>query len=398
MKSAFRVATSSLLLAGFACSSPDSPADLGGTGGLPAAGGAVGTGGAAAGGTLSTGGTLSSGGALPTGGASAGGAVGIGGSSAGGSAAGGASAGGAPTGAGGDETGSGGIDGGGGTPGAGGSPSTGSPGCGKAATRPDPRQQQTIQVGNLTRYYLMYVPENYDPDTPLPLVFGIHGLNMNNVWAAHDQSGFQLIEATQGKALLVYPQGIRANGQSTMPSSQSQWGDADSNWGGPPPNADPQRIQADLAYFDAILEFVNANYCVDTKKVFSVGFSQGGFMTNVLGCERPDVFRALAPVAGWGPHGSNPSCSKQDAAHAILQTQGTTDGTVTVQLAEATRNFWRDRAGCSNMTMNSSHGQGCIEYQGCDDGKPVVYCTHGGDHFVPGGTGARAWSFFQSLD
>jgi polyhydroxybutyrate depolymerase len=253
-------------------------------------------------------------------------------------------------------------------------------------------------VGNLTRYYLLYIPTNYDPEVPLPVVFGIHGYNMNNVWAAHDQSGFQLIEATQNKAILIYPQGLTAGGQSPTPSSQSQWGTADSCWGGPPPSANTQRMTADIAYIDAILDYVGDNYCVDTDHVYSMGFSQGGFMTNTLGCERPDVFRALAPVAGWGPYGTNPSCSNQNAKHAVFQTQGTTDGTVTPQMGEATRDFWRTRSGCTTMTMTSSLGQGCVEYQGCDEGKPVIYCTHGGDHFVPSGTGARAWNFFESLD
>lgn len=370
----------SALLAAAACSGSDGSPVEDPTGGADgnSGGGPTGTGGM----TPGAGGTAQSGGGgNGTGGSASGGSLGAGGSPG---AAGGAPAAGGAFGAGG--SGSGGTSDGG-----------GSLGCGKAATRPDPRTQQTIQVGGLTRYYLMYVPENYDPDVPLPVVFGIHGLNMNNVWAAHDSSGFKLIEATANQALLIYPQGIQANGSSVPPSSESQWGTADSNWGGPPPNANAQRLEADLAYFDAMLDFVKDNYCVDEARIFSVGFSQGGFMTNALGCERASVFRGLAPVAGWGPLGSSPSCSDATASHAVIQTQGTTDTTVTPQLGEATRDFWRTRAGCDATTMSSSY-QGCVEFQGCDADKPVIYCTHGGDHFVPDGAGARAWDFFQSLD
>ncbi|AUX23859.1 uncharacterized protein SOCEGT47_043890 [Sorangium cellulosum] len=274
----------------------------------------------------------------------------------------------------------------------------GSMGCGKAVTRPDPRTQQTLTVGGVTRYYLMYVPESYDPSKPLPLVFGIHGLNMNNVWAAHDDSGFQLIQETDDQALLIYPQGLPANGQSRPPSTQSQWGNADSNWGGPPPNANQARLAADLAFFDAMIEHAKASYCVDTKRVFAVGFSQGGFMTNTLGCERASIFRGLAPVAGWGPQGSQPTCSDAGAAHAVIQTQGDTDGTVTPALGQATRDFWRGRNGCQATTAPSAtFGNGCVEYQGCDEGLPLVYCTHPGGHSVPSGAGGRAWRFFQSL-
>ncbi|XYH95505.1 hypothetical protein ACMHYB_48150 [Sorangium sp. So ce1128] len=55
-------------------------------------------------------------------------------------------------GAGGDSTGDG------GSAGAGGAGDGRSMGCGEAVTRPDPRTQQTLMVGGVTRYYLMYVP------------------------------------------------------------------------------------------------------------------------------------------------------------------------------------------------------------------------------------------------
>jgi polyhydroxybutyrate depolymerase len=375
-----------------ACSSEAEPG--GGTGGDVGAGASGGTGAAPQGGT---GGSAGSGaGGSPVGGTGSGGggtggaAAGAGGFTAGtgGSFGGGAGSGGTAGTAG--DGGSGGTAGGGG--GSGGGQAVGSAGCGKNVTRPDPKVQQSMMVAGLNRYYLIYVPTNYDPSKPLPLVFGIHGLNMNNVWAAHSNDGFKLIEATNNQAILIFPQG-----QGDHPGTESNWGNINSNWGGPPPNAQPATIAKDLEFFDKLIEDASDKYCVDTKRIFAVGFSQGGFMTNTLGCERASVIRGLAPVAGWGPHGSNPTCSNASAAHAVIQTQGTDDGTVTPMLGQTTRDFWRQRAGCSNTTMPSSFN-GCVEYQGCAEGKPVIYCTHGGGHYVPDGVGARAWQFFQSLD
>ncbi|WP_437318910.1 alpha/beta hydrolase family esterase [Sorangium sp. So ce385] len=358
-----------------ACSSESDPVDPGPSGSSSASTGAGSTTGGTSSGATSSGATSS--GATSVGATSGGGDGGSGGA--------------------GTSSGTGGESAGGG--GSGGAAPAGSVGCGKEATRPDPRAQQTLMVGGVTRYFLMYVPENYDPSKPLPLVFGIHGLNMNNVWAAHDGSGFQLIQETDDQALLIYPQGLPANGRSTPPSTQSQWGDADSNWGGPPPNANRARLDADLAFFDAMIEHAKSNFCVDTKRVFAVGFSQGGFMTNTLGCERSSVFRGLAPVAGWGPNGSQPNCSDASAAHALIQTQGDTDGTVTPALGQSTRDFWRGRNGCEATSMPSAtFGNGCVEYQGCNEGLPLVYCTHPGGHSVPSGAGGRAWRFFQSLE
>jgi len=378
-----------LAVLGAACSPEVAPPA--GTGGALGSGGALGTGGLiGSGGAVGTGGAVGSGGVAASGGTASGGTVASGGQASGGATGSGGAA------ASGGSTSSGGVAATGGDTGSGGS--TASAGCGKGTARPDPAVQQTIQVGNLTRYYLLYVPENADPNEPLPLIFGIHGLNMNNVWAAHDDSGFQLIEATAGQAILVYPQGIQANGQSNPPSSQSQWGDADSNWGGPPPSANADRLNADLAYFDAMLETVSDDYCIDPARIFAMGFSQGGFMSNALGCERASVFRALGTFAGWGPWNSSPTCPDGSAKQAVIQTQGDTDGTVTPSLGQSTRDFWLDRANCTNTTMPSAFGAGCVDYQGCDADSPNTYCTHGGDHFVPSGTGARAWDFFQSLD
>ena len=357
-----------------------------GSGGVPAASGS-GSGVAGGGvGGLATGGSAGSAGSSGSATAGGGGSAGASGGSAGGGGAGGTGGGGG----GGAGGGTGGSAGGG----------TSSPGCGTVApARPNPQTQQTLMVGGVTRYYLIYVPENYESSKPLSLVFGIHGLNMNNVWAAHDASGFQLTQATNNQAVLVYPQGLPANGQSQPPSTQSQWGTADSNWGGPPPSANPQRMMGDLAFFDAMLEKVQSTYCIDKKRIFAVGFSQGGFMTNTLGCERAAVFKGLAPVAGWGPNASAPTCSSATASQPLLQTQGTADTTVTPALGEATRDFWRGRNGCQSASQASAtYGQGCVEYQGCAAGKPVVYCTHGGGHSVPSGAGARAWKFFESLN
>ena len=121
-------------------------------------------------------------------------------------------------------------------------------------------------------------------------------------------------------------------------------------------------------------------------------------MTNTLGCQRASVFRGLAPVAGWGPNASQPTCSDASAAHALIQTQGDTDGTVSPQLGQSTRDFWRGRNGCqATTTPSATFGNSCVEYQGCKEGLPLVYCTHPGGHSVPSGAGGRAWRFFQSL-
>jgi polyhydroxybutyrate depolymerase len=249
-----------------------------------------------------------------------------------------------------------------------------------------------MQMNGTTRYYLVYTPADYDPNTPLPLVMALHGANMNNWWAANDASGFNLIQASNDQAILVYPQGT-----GDPPGTTSHWGDTNSGW-------DPTPTSNDVQFIEALLASIQADYCIATNRIFITGFSAGAWTTMNLACSHWNVFRAFAPVAGWGPgdmttgHGATPYCDDADAAVPILITQGTTDDIVVPDVCgEASRDFWIERDGCTTSTSPTSTS-GCVAYQGCRSGLAVVYCTHGGSHMVPGNAGAYIWEFFSSFN
>ena len=73
-----------------------------------------------------------------------------------------------------------------------------------------------MQIAGATRYYLLDVPEN-DGQTPLTLVFGLHGYDMNN-FAVVDLYNFT--SRSNGKAITVLPQG-----EGPPPGDTSHWGD-----------------------------------------------------------------------------------------------------------------------------------------------------------------------------
>jgi polyhydroxybutyrate depolymerase len=284
------------------------------------------------------------------------------------------------------------AEGTGGTTGTAGSTGTQSSGCGKTATRQDAKKQLTMQSGGTTRYYLLYTPTSYDPKTPLPMVIALHGANMNNWWAANDSSGFNLIQAANNQAVLVYPQG-----SGDQPGTTSHWGDISSGW-------DVNPTSNDTKFLEALIASLENDYCIDTKRIFVTGFSAGAFFTMNLACSHWKVFRAFAPVAGWGPgdmqtgHGKAPYCDDADAAVPIIITQGTTDDIVVPAVCgEVSRDFWIERDGCST-TSSPMAARGCVTYPGCRSGLAVAYCTHGGNHMVPSTAGAYIWDFFSTLD
>ena len=140
------------------------------------------------------------------------------------------------------------------------------------------------------------------------------------------------------------------------------------------------------------------------KRVFVTGFSAGAFFTMNLACHHWKVFRAYAPVAGWGPgdmetgHGKAPYCDDASAAVPIIITQGTTDTTVVPAVCgEVSRDFWIARDGCTT-TSSPMSTRGCVSYQGCRSGLAVAYCTHGGNHMVPSNAGAYIWEFFSAFN
>jgi len=281
---------------------------------------------------------------------------------------------------GGGSTGPGGSTGGGGNTGVptvdgGGATSGPSAGCGKNTTKPSRTTQQTIDIAGTTRYYLLNLPSNYDNKNAYPLVFALHGYDMNNI-ALVDQYDFT--KQSGNKAITVMPQG-----EGPAPGNTSHWGDGvlKSTW---------TANDANYSLMQNLKAFVEDNYCIDTGRVFFSGFSMGGMFTNSMACDHDDWFRGYAPVEGGGPG----TCSHADAKPAIIIHQGTADTIATPEKGgEPTRDFWTKQNGC--QTTTTSMYTGCLSYNGCEE--PVLYCTGNWDHYVNGTALANIWKFFDSL-
>src|SRR5438067_9071637 len=54
----------------------------------------------------------------------------------------------------------------------------------------------------------------------------------------------------------------------------------------------------DIGFTRAILAEAATRLCLDGKRVFVTGFSNGGFMSHRIACELADVVAAIAPVSG----------------------------------------------------------------------------------------------------
>jgi poly(3-hydroxybutyrate) depolymerase len=54
----------------------------------------------------------------------------------------------------------------------------------------------------------------------------------------------------------------------------------------------------DIEFARQIIDWLQDNMCSDRENVFATGFSNGGMITNRLGCEASALFKGIAPVAG----------------------------------------------------------------------------------------------------
>jgi hypothetical protein len=126
--------------------------------------------------------------------------------------------------------------------------------------------------------YTIYVPDTYDPRTPIPLVLALHGGGAGGkdgrevVGNGRDASSLYIEEIRRRRWILVCPNALQAP------------------WAAPP----------NEPFLLSLLEEIQARYNVDLDRVYLTGHSMGGFGTWWLGPRQTDVFAAIGPSAGGG--------------------------------------------------------------------------------------------------
>jgi poly(3-hydroxybutyrate) depolymerase len=90
-------------------------------------------------------------------------------------------------------------------------------------------------------------------------------------------------------------------------------------WGSSPPD--------DIGFLNNLVDSViSTNRNIDRSKIFIVGFSNGGFMTNQLVCFNASRYAGIVNVVGSAPR-DVASC-KPGTAVSVLHTRGTSDDIV----------------------------------------------------------------------
>ena len=169
-------------------------------------------------------------------------------------------------------------------------------------------------------------------------------------------------------------------------------GNSGGTWNGAP----------DHPFIDALLKCLKDTLCIDTARVFSVGFSFGAMFTYTLSLNHQEQLRAVVCFAP-----ANYSIQLPTDKHlpiAYMQTTGMSDGTCPWDAGGRGGKYCvighAQDNGCDNpTTIPTSSGQYKVhDFQGCDEGYPVKVVTFGGGHtagesWMP----QMTWDFFKQF-
>lgn len=133
----------------------------------------------------------------------------------------------------------------------------------------------SISTGGATRDAWVHIPAGYASAKTAPLIVNFHGLGSTGK-DQEAQTGMSAL-ADQKGFLVAYPDGVAQNGKQ-------QW---NTDHGSP-----------DVQFIGDLVQKLQADYKVDPKRIYATGMSNGGGMTNRVGCDLANIFAAIAPVEG----------------------------------------------------------------------------------------------------
>ena len=173
-------------------------------------------------------------------------------------------------------------------------------------------EKVTLVSGGTERWFFRHVPTGYSPTRPVPVVFDFHGYaegadahrQHSKLGPFGDEKGF----------VTITPQGLGAI---------TRW--------------DTDLDAADVQLVGELLDQVESTLCVDERRIFVTGLSNGAFMTSSVASTYADRIAAAAPVAGI----RNIEGCKPARAVPVVAFHGTADTFVAFDggLGEGARNL-----------------------------------------------------------
>ena len=151
---------------------------------------------------------------------------------------------------------------------------------------------ESLQLGGLTRTFIVHLPPGFDGKSKMPVVFMLHGAggsgagaDVETGWCAKaDREGF----------IVVLPDGTLP--RHAMPPrfllNPRIWNDGSGRGAAGKESVD------DVGFISAIVDLMESRYAADPDRIYCTGFSNGASMTFSVGVNLSNRVAAIAPVSG----------------------------------------------------------------------------------------------------
>lgn len=150
----------------------------------------------------------------------------------------------------------------------------------------------TTVIAGDTREYYVHVPTGYDDKTSTPVVFMLHGTSGDGE-KFYNISGWKEVGEAEN-ILTVYPSSwhycIVEDGQTTNTTKWNIYPGAFGYCAGEAP-------RDDIEFLRQVISELKSRFKVDAKRMYLVGFSNGGQMAYRCAVEMSDVFAAIVENA-----------------------------------------------------------------------------------------------------
>ncbi len=217
----------------------------------------------------------------------------------------------------------------------------------------------SIVHDNIDRQFFVYIGSGYDSNSPV--LFVLHGYTSRGLWIMN-YSGFQSIADDNG-FIVVYPQG------TLLPATgQTHW-----NVGGWTTSSSTD----DVGFIDSLIEFLDDEYSINQKQIYSTGMSNGGYMSYKLACDLSSKIAAVASVTGSMTFETFSSCYPSNPT-SVAQIHGMEDSVVSYygnawsKPIEEVMDYWVNHNNCSSepdtFQISGSNGGGIHDvYFNCNN-------------------------------